>query len=55
MFKYRIRDYKHIHAREAAGYMDMNYGFFRQGDEGAWAECLRAGAGPAGAPLARPD
>ncbi|HLP00677.1 MAG TPA: hypothetical protein VK163_01535 [Opitutaceae bacterium] len=55
MFKYRIRDYKHIHAREAAGYMDLNYGFFRSGDTRGWTECLRAEATAARAKLARPD
>jgi hypothetical protein len=55
MFKYRIRDYKLIHAREAAGYMDLNYGFFRSGDRRGWMECLRAEAGGARANLVRPD
>lgn len=55
MFKYRIRDYQHIHAREAAGYMDLNYGFFRSGDQRGWIECLRAEAAEARAKLARPD
>ncbi len=55
MFKYRIRDYKQIHAREAAGYMDLNYGFFRAGDLRGWTECLRAEANEARAKLARPD
>lgn len=55
MFKYRIRDYQQIHAREAAGYMDLNYGFFRAGDTRGWMECLRAEAESARAKLARPD
>lgn len=55
MFKYRIRDYKQIHAREAASYMDLNYGFFRAGDTRGWIECLRAEADAARAKLARPD
>lgn len=55
MFKYRIRDYGQIHAREAASYMDLNYGFFRAGDSRGWAECLRTEAGTARAKLARPD
>ncbi len=55
MFRYRIRDYKQIHAREAASYMDLNYGFFRAGDTHGWIECLRTEAGSAQAKLARPD
>jgi hypothetical protein len=55
MFKYRIRDYNQIHAREAASYMDLNYGFFCSGDTRGWIECLRAEAGAARAKLARPD
>ncbi len=55
MFKYRIRDYKQIHAREAAGYMDLSYGFFRADDNQGWAESLRAEADAARAKLARPD
>jgi len=55
MFKYRIRDYKQIHAREAAGYLDVNYGFFRSGDDAGWAACLRAEAETVRAQLARPD
>lgn len=55
MFKYRIRDYNHIHAREAAGYMDLNYGFFRAGDTRGWTECLRDEANAAREKLARPD
>ena len=53
MYKYRIRDYKQIHAREAAGYMDLNYGFCRSGDDRGWAGCLRAEA--AAARPTRPD
>ncbi len=55
MFRYRIRDYKQIHAREAASYMDLNYGFFRTGDTRGWIECLRAEAEASRAKLARPD
>ena len=55
MFKYRIRDYKQIHAREAAGYMDLNYGYFMAGDTVGWAECLRAEGEGVRAKLARPD
>jgi len=55
MFKYRIRSYDRIHAREAAGYMDLNYEFFRSGDTHGWIECLRAEAAAAQAKLARPD
>ena len=55
MFKYRIRDYGQIHAREAAGYMDLNYEFFRSGDTRGWIECLRAEAAAAQAKMARPD
>ncbi len=55
MFKYRVRDYKQIHAREAAGYMDLNYGFFLAGDLHGWTEYLRSEADAARAKLARPD
>lgn len=55
MFKYRVRDYKQIHAREAAGYMDLNYGYFMSGDIRGWTECLASEAGAAQAKLARPD
>jgi len=55
MFKYRIRDYKQIHAREAAGYMDLNYGYFLANDTHGWTECLRTEADAARAKLARPD
>lgn len=55
MFKYRIRDYKQIHAREAAGYMDLNYGYFLAGDLHGWADCLRSEADTSRAKLVRPD
>jgi predicted DNA-binding protein (UPF0251 family) len=55
MFKYRIRDYNQIHAREAAGYMDLNYGYCMAGDTRGWAQCLRAEADGVRAKLARPD
>ncbi|BET66965.1 hypothetical protein ASA1KI_18830 [Opitutales bacterium ASA1] len=41
MLKYRTRDSKTIHAREAATYMDVNYGYYRNGDDAAWAACIR--------------
>lgn len=52
MLKYRTRRYDQIHAREAAGYMDANYAFFRAGDTAGWAEQLKAE--PAGG-CTRPD
>lgn len=55
MLKYRTRDYNMIHAREAAGYMDLNFAFCRANDDEGWARMLEAGAGGTGAPLARPD
>ena len=50
-----LLDYDQIHAREAAGYMDLNYEFFRAGDTRGWIECLRAEAAAAQAKMARPD
>jgi hypothetical protein len=55
MLKYRIRDYNQIHAREAAGYMDFNYKFFRSGDLAGWADYLRREGGGPQPGLARPD
>ncbi|HEY5553072.1 MAG TPA: hypothetical protein VIK52_14360, partial [Opitutaceae bacterium] len=55
MLRYRTRDYKMIHAREAAGYMDLNYAFCRANDNGAWARMFDAGAGEKTAPSTRPD
>jgi len=55
MLKYRTRDYNLIHAREAAGYMDLNFAFCRAKDDEGWARMLEAGAGGTAAPLARPD
>lgn len=55
MLRYRTRDPKHIHAREAAGYMDVNYAFFRSGDDRAWADFIRAQGTACGVALARPD
>lgn len=52
MFKYRTRHYDQIHAREAAGYMDANYDYFRRTDAAGWAEHLKSAAGQAGT---RPD
>lgn len=55
MLRYRTRDSKVIHAREAAGYMDLNYAFCRAGDDAAWARMFDAGAGGHSAPSTRPD
>lgn len=54
MLKYRTRDSRMIHAREAAAYMDLNYGFFRSGDDAAWEEFIRVQClnGPGGAKVA---
>ncbi len=50
MFKYRTRDSRAIHAREAAAYMDLNYGYYRIGDDEAWAKFIHS-QGAAGRPL----
>lgn len=55
MLKYRTRDYNVIHAREAAGYMDLNYAHCRAGDDAAWAHMLESGAGNTAVPSTRPD
>jgi hypothetical protein len=55
MLKYRTRDPNVIHAREAAAYMDLNYGFFKTGDDAAWAECIRAQCGTVPANVVRHD
>lgn len=55
MLKYRTRDYNMIHAREAAGYMDLNFGFCRANDDAGWARLLEAKPGGAGSTLVRPD
>ena len=50
MLKYRTRDSSMIHAREAAAYMDLNYGYYRIGDDRAWAQFIHL-QGSAGRPL----
>jgi hypothetical protein len=40
MIKYRTRDTNHIHAREAAAYMDLNYECCRAFDDDAWARFM---------------
>jgi hypothetical protein len=55
MLKYRTRDPKVIHAREAAAYMDLNYGYYRAGDLAAWAEFIRVQGAAGQTALARPD
>lgn len=55
MLKYRTRDYNQIHAREAAGYMDLNYGFCRAADNEAWARMLQITAQSASTPRIGPD
>jgi len=42
MMRYRTRDPRQIHAREAAAYMDLNYEFYRNQDDGGWAHFIRA-------------
>ena len=46
MMRYRTRDPQRIHAREAAAYMDLNYEFYRNGDDEGWAHFIRAAAAP---------
>lgn len=41
MLKYRTRDPRHIHAREAAAYMDLNYAYYRLSDNNSWAQCIK--------------
>ena len=55
MLKYRTRDYNQIHAREAAGYIDLNLALFRANNDSAWARMFETNASGHGAPLARPD
>ncbi|HUG12495.1 MAG TPA: hypothetical protein VMM36_15865 [Opitutaceae bacterium] len=55
MLRYRTRDYKMIHGREAAGYMDVNYAFFRESDDAAWARMLDAGTLTQTSVRTRPD
>lgn len=40
MLRYRTRDNKHIHAGEAAAYMDLNYECYRKFDDESWAEFM---------------
>jgi hypothetical protein len=54
MVRYRTRDPRHIHAREAAAYMDINYKFFRNKDDEGWAHFIRA-AGDIQKESIRPD
>jgi hypothetical protein len=55
MLKYRTRDPHRIHAREAAAYMDLNYAFYRSGNDRAWSEFISQQGGGHGVPVARPD
>ena len=55
MLKYRTRDYNQIHAREAAGYIDLNLALFRANDDAAWARMFEVTGTGQAAPLARPD
>lgn len=57
MLRYRTRDAKEIHAREAAAYMDVNYEFYGLNNDRAWAEYIRqqGGAGASRIVMARPD
>ncbi len=54
MMRYRTRDPRRIHAREAAGYMDFNYDFYRKGDDEGWAHFIRA-AGDTQRKAVRPE
>lgn len=42
MIRYRTRDPRQIHAREAAAYMDLNYEFYRNQDDEGWTHFIRA-------------
>lgn len=53
MLRYRTRDARRIHAREAARYMDLNYAFYRNNDDEGWAHCVRSRTDLDKAPLAR--
>ncbi len=44
MLRYRTRNPRQIHAREAALYMDQNYAFFRKNDDAGWACFIRSGS-----------
>jgi hypothetical protein len=46
--KYRTRDPHRIHAREAAGYMDLNYNCYRTFDDEAWAKFVALKTTPPG-------
>lgn len=54
MMRYRTRDPRQIHAREAAAYMDLNYEFYRNRDDEGWAHFIRA-AGDAQRQAIHPD
>lgn len=54
MVRYRTRDPRRIHAREAAAYMDINYEFYRNQDDEGWAHFIRA-AGDTQRETIRPD
>jgi len=41
MIRYRTRDPRQIHAREAAAYMDLNYEIYRNRDDRGWARFIR--------------
>jgi hypothetical protein len=55
MLKYRTRDYNMIHAREAAGYLDLNLEFYRSNDDEAWARMFESSTNGRTAAMARPD
>jgi len=55
MLKYRTRDYNMIHAREAAGYMDLNYAFCRAHEDNAWGRMLEVSAQGMNTTSTRPD
>lgn len=52
MLRYRTRDAKQIHAREAAAYMDVNYELYARKDDRTWAEYIRQQGESAGSRIA---
>ena len=46
MLRYRTRNMKQIHAREAAMYMDLNYSFYRSNDDEGWSRLIDSEKAP---------
>lgn len=46
MLRYRTRNPRQIHAREAAAYMDLNAAYFRANDDEGWATCIQSRGEP---------